>query len=255
MIIPVSAVPWKYSIFYSPKEPSTSKDEKLNWSDPQGASWGLYLPFGGTFLGVIAIAGLCYRKCMCSQSLSRVIENMKDNHGTINFGDVVNIYSSNLESKDKSDSPAQLNVIFDQNDWKDSFGTVGKQLPLPSGINAVLEENCPFIRGKKVKDTHILVFIPRTLRGVSLNLNEMQKLTECTSLKLELTKEAQQVLGNPWFDKPYWMLITKEFIPNTEGKTLDYQIKQLKKKKFKQLDYEMPCALEIVANLSFGFFR
>ena len=45
--------------------------------------------------------------------------------------------------------------------------------PLPDNITEILASSCLFLRGKTVRETHQLVYIPRTVNGEPLTLNKL----------------------------------------------------------------------------------
>ena len=61
--------------------------------------------------------------------------------------------------------------------WKAQGIDVGKAPPLPSSITkALLDSECPLHPGQKIKDTHILMLVPKTVNGepyTALKLDEL----------------------------------------------------------------------------------
>ena len=71
---------------------------------------------------------------------------------------------------------SKLSAHIDKSVWEHYFGAVGKEPPLPDGIEAILNSTCPFWDGKKVNDTHLLVLIPSHVAGQPLTLDYLRKL-------------------------------------------------------------------------------
>jgi len=55
------------------------------------------------------------------------------------------------------------------------FGDIGVEPPLPQNIHEILHNPCPFWPEKKVKDTHLLVLIPKTVNGQLLTLANLKE--------------------------------------------------------------------------------
>src|ERR1700690_3748393 len=56
-------------------------------------------------------------------------------------------------------------IAFGKEKWKKHFGAVGRISRLPENIDEILESPCPIHEGQKIKDTHILVYIPKQING------------------------------------------------------------------------------------------
>jgi hypothetical protein len=103
---------------------------------------------------------------------------------------------------------------------------------LPKDILKILTSDCPIFKGKKVMETHMLVWVPG-----NLTLNELEKLpgvkydycNRSVSDELEKTQEDS-----------CWVLMTKDVIPDSRDKT--YQQQQELVEKLDKGNYEFPKA-------------
>jgi len=134
---------------------------------------------------------------------------------------------------------------FGLKDWKKYYGCDVEKTPLPQNMWKILTSPCPYWKGKRVKETHILVLIPKTVNGRPLTLNTLQALIQkpqggghatkyhCygDNLKKEFEGQAAPVT--------YWALITKDVLPNSRKKNYSKQQALIKR------PYTVPGALEM----------
>jgi hypothetical protein len=111
-------------------------------------------------------------------------------------------------------------VAFGRKEWAQFFNCdVGEEPPLPADIDSILNNHCFFWPNKKVKQTHLLVLIPRRVSGRSFTLNELSKLVRCEHLKDVGTKiwhydtVVKEALGLQSPTHSYWTLITCDALP------------------------------------------
>jgi len=139
-------------------------------------------------------------------------------------------------------------MAFGKAQWNKYFGDIGVESPLPKNIDKILNIPCPYWNGKRVKETHILVLIPKTINGKPLTLNTLQELiqnpkqghaTKYRSHNEKLNKE----LGGQSIPKSYWALITKDVLPNSRRKTYSEQQALIKG------PYVVPGALEVATGI------
>jgi hypothetical protein len=118
----------------------------------------------------------------------------------------------------------------------------------------ILDGPCPFWPSKKVKDTHLLVLIPATVGGVPFTLNRLGELIQHPKNCGHRTKYRQYKnlvkaqIGEESPPRPYWLLMTRDVLPDSQNKTYDAQ-KALVAAHASKLGllYEMPHALEAAA--------
>jgi hypothetical protein len=136
-------------------------------------------------------------------------------------------------------------------EWKHYFGDVGSIPNLPSNINAVLGSPCPFWPGKKVRDTHLLVLMPASVEDAPLTLNLLEELIQRPKHSSHKTEHqyyddaTKAQLGEKSPDRPYWLLITRDVLRDSRGKSYTAQ-KDLVARCAKKIQqpYELPGALE-----------
>jgi hypothetical protein len=136
-------------------------------------------------------------------------------------------------------------------EWKYYFGDVGSAPDLPSDMVTILDGPCPFWPSKKVRDTHLLVLIPATVGGVLFTLNRLGELIQRPQNGGHSTKYrhyndlVKAQIGDESPPSSYWVLMTRDILPNSRYKTYDAR-KALVAAYASKLGllYEMPHALE-----------
>lgn len=101
--------------------------------------------------------------------------------------------------------------------WKKDFPTPPPHAPLPSNIEAILDSPCPFWSGKKVKETHLLVYKPKYLNGELIDLTSLGKAVE-KPLQGNPTRYIRDPY-HPTTDTEYWFLLTTDVIPGSRNKS------------------------------------
>jgi hypothetical protein len=118
-----------------------------------------------------------------------------------------------------------LSQAFGAQEWEHYFGKVGAEPPLPADIVEILYSNCPFWPGNQVKDTHLLVLIPSTVNGVPFTLNLLGHLIQNPKRGGYKTQyrdyccDVHQHFGNQSPRSPYWVLVTRNVLPDSRYKT------------------------------------
>ena len=139
--------------------------------------------------------------------------------------------------------------------YQEIFGVkdVGTVPPIPAGVTAeLLNAECPLAKdGRKIKDTHRLVFIPSALDGAPFTINELLKLApeaeeKCGRGRLFYCIWAGDAFANSPFTEGKWILLPMFLIPKTIDK--NYAAQEAEVAKFKGA-YEVPTAFEMVAGL------
>ncbi|NGX62054.1 MAG: hypothetical protein K940chlam9_01547 [Chlamydiae bacterium] len=126
---------------------------------------------------------------------------------------------------------------FGKAEWKLYFGIeVEDAPPLPDNIEEILNQNCPiFGDGEKVHETHILVLIPASVTIESLGelvQNPQNGGHSSKYASLNLPDELKQKAG----EKSYWVLMTKDVLPDTReiGLTSNYLFQNTKEKTYEE---------------------
>ena len=135
--------------------------------------------------------------------------------------------------------------------WSQYFGEVGGAPPLPADIDKILNSPCPFWSGKQVKDTHLLVLVPATVDGIPFTLDllgELIKSPQGGGKKTEYRyydSAVQEELGAKSPGSSYWVLMTRDILPDSRSNTHDAQEALVAAHARRlRLPYEMPHALE-----------
>lgn len=127
---------------------------------------------------------------------------------------------------------------FGAPEWSRYYGGVGIEPPLPIGIHRLLSSSCPFFKSyfktKTIGETHMLVLIPATVirvvngQPVTVALT-LRSLCEIVEKPLEGNPTRRSSWNPKFFEffkkiadepvsKSYWVLMTKDIIPNSQNK-------------------------------------
>lgn len=146
-------------------------------------------------------------------------------------------------------------TAFGKKKWSHYLADV-KQTPLQNNLHDIWEDPCPFREGKKIKETHILCLIPDTTNGKPFTLKSLQTLVAQPQNGPTATLRYPQ--GFIWkknkgaldqtMEKATWVLMTKEGIPLSPGKSYSEQEKILNDK-----GYQIPTGL-VAATCIFAHF-
>ena len=171
--------------------------------------------------------------------------------------------ASSTESEETDKKPAaRLTSVFGVREWARYFGEVGVAPPLPSDIGRILDDPCPFWKGKQVRDTHLLVLIPTTVddRPFSLNLlGELIQHPQGGGYSTEYDhydSDVQEQFGAQSPVRSYWVLMTRDVLEGSRGETYASQqslvaayVRRTK------LPYELPGALEAATAILSHYVR
>lgn len=119
---------------------------------------------------------------------------------------------------------------FGANEWQTSFNhTVSNAPSVPNHLSQMLTNPCPFWNGKQINETHFLCLIPGNMDVVALGkiLRNSPNGPNLVNKYLKSTKN------------PYWVLLTKQPIPNSRHENV-----QTQKNLLSQNFYAMPTTLE-----------
>jgi hypothetical protein len=161
-----------------------------------------------------------------------------------------------------SDREMANEIAFGNDKWIQAYGIeikeedIGKDLEaLPENILEILESTCPTDSSKKIKDTHMLVWMPQTIimdgKEQNLTLNTFGQLIKKKHFSANkggyryISPEILKQIGDKTLTKGQWVLMTKDVLEGSRGK--DYSVQQtlvsdLAKKS--GMSYEVPTVLE-----------
>lgn len=147
---------------------------------------------------------------------------------------------------------------FGENDWTRYFGDIGvQQPPLPPNLDAILQGACPFWRGKKIIDTHLLLLMPSQVSGRPFTLDVFANLAEHVKSDQHTVRyqpEAYRAIQDQFGNKPlvsedgYWMLMTKEVLPGSRN-----QIYSTQQTMVAEQGYRVPLLLEAVTAIALNY--
>jgi len=150
--------------------------------------------------------------------------------------------------------------IFGEKEWIKYFGFV-KASPIPRSIYPILESDCPFWKGKKVKETHICFLIPESVNNQTFTLKKLEKLVKLpkqgypTKYK-HIWKDIFKNYGSLSPSQSYWVLMTKDILDESKNKTYQSQqilVESISKKT--KTNYQIPYLLEVVTGLFITYVR
>lgn len=142
-----------------------------------------------------------------------------------------------------------LSSYFGKAKWEKYFGDVGPEPSLPDHILEILRSPCPYWQGKRVEDTHMLILIPKHVNGRPLTLNSLQELIRSpkeggySTEYYRFYELDEREMGDQTIPFSYWILMTKDVIPNSRNKTYSEQQALLNGR------YFLPAALEIATGI------
>jgi hypothetical protein len=144
---------------------------------------------------------------------------------------------------------------FGAAEWEKHFGNVGPEPQLPANIEETLNRPCPFWPGKRVRDTHMLTLIPATINEDPFTLNTFSALTRNPKsgykAEFNIGPEVQENLENKPIENSYWVLMTKDIVPESygPGKAKGFAVDKNELFRGKNRTYEAPKVLEAVTGI------
>lgn len=132
---------------------------------------------------------------------------------------------------------------------------------LPPNINEILKSPCPVFPDQRIMDSHILVWIPETINGKALTIENLGKL-----LKLQ-TEFSSNLMGYRSWDntarkdgfesvKSGWILMTTHILPDSRNKSyIEQQGIVVNLNKSGQTDYRLPKAGEVIVCIIAEYLR
>jgi hypothetical protein len=159
-----------------------------------------------------------------------------------------------------ADKTRDVAIAFGAAQWKEFMGAdIGVEPPLPVEIRDILAEACPFSTdGKTVAETHLLMLIPETINGESLNLNTLGKLFKAKFPAVGddtgyrwIWDEIQKTAKN--HGKSRWVLMTRDVIEGSRWKTFAEQRGLVAENGHNK--YEVPSILEATACILLEYAR
>ncbi|MBF5058586.1 hypothetical protein [Candidatus Neptunochlamydia vexilliferae] len=243
----------------------SSKPEKKNTNEESSfmnyiyISAGLAVAIGAVAAVAFKVTGLpvsfIFRRVATCRSCKKRFINLSDNssNGQINeskpntnTGDEENVTNPNDGAS--SSNTGNQDVRIGKDIWENHFDNIeGTEGPLPYDITQILNAKSTFeVEGysKKVRDTHILVWIPERVGGDNISLNSLEKIFRKYRYYSDSIKKE---IGAKKIEKATWILISKNVLKNTRNKTYNEQRKSVGAHISK--GYTLPKVLELAAAL------
>ena len=146
--------------------------------------------------------------------------------------------------------------------WNRYYGNVGKAPSLPAGIGQMLDSPCPFWDGQQVRDTHLLVLIPKHVSDQVLTLNYLGELIQSPQEGGHATEYiyypdyVRETIGSQASGSSHWVLMTKDVLPGSRNKSYQDQCALLAAHaKRTGLGYKVPGALEAAVVMLLHYVR
>lgn len=147
---------------------------------------------------------------------------------------------------------------FGESEWTTLFGRVDPAPPLPPDFSDIWNGPCPIYSGKKISETHMLVYIPATVDGKPFTLN---KLGEIAKRFFPTNDNGYRDIWSGIVDelgdksiKSRWVLMTKDVLPGSRNKSYAEQQKIVASLAKKSLGYEVPDTLEAATCILVQYF-
>lgn len=139
------------------------------------------------------------------------------------FNDFIKDYNRNKFSWKTARKIGKTEVesitFFGKEDWGKIGIKVKDAPPLPSDIKQIYRSPCPVWPGKTVGETHMLVLIPKMLGDKPITMNRLRKLACEYFLNKTFYYNWEKIFkeedGSEDINQSYWILMTKEVLPDS----------------------------------------
>nr|NGX41869.1 Beta-barrel assembly-enhancing protease [Chlamydiota bacterium] len=158
-----------------------------------------------------------------------------------------------------------LQLGFGKAQWEKCFGVdIGVEPPLPVNIEEILNRECPFTEGMKVRDTHMLVLIPGRVDGQPHDLTVLSKLICEQTVRDKIgfqVQDEEDYLDSKYREEnggrfPYWVLMTRNFISKSARGCYSTLTTLLGEYCLKSAQpYQVPTALEVATCMFIEYIR
>ncbi|MCB1106729.1 MAG: 50S ribosome-binding GTPase [Chlamydiia bacterium] len=144
-------------------------------------------------------------------------------------------------------------MAFGKAKWEKYFGNIGFEPPLPKHIEEILNRDCPFWKGKKVRDTHLLVLIPNEINGQPFTLNLFQEILQHpragNRTRYRYYNDRVRVTFGDVSTESRWILATRDVLPESREKPYFEQGKLIDRYRSPSLPYVLPKVLDAVVSI------
>ncbi len=149
-------------------------------------------------------------------------------------------------------------IAFGRAEWLKYFGDVEEEPPLPSCISDFLNCPCPLFPGKKIKETHILTLIPKTVNRRLLTFEVLEQLVKSAG-KGKVTKFLyiwDKIAKLQKSAESHWVLMTKYLLP--KSKKMSYVKQELQVRELARqttAPYEVPKTFDAVVSVFMHYIK
>ncbi len=114
-------------------------------------------------------------------------------------------------------------MAFGPADWEKYFGEVDPAPPLPANIEEILNSPCHYWPDKKVRETHLLFYVPSRVNGQPLTLGTLSELIQKPkggghAMKYSYFTDTLQAEHGSKGTEAHWTLMTRDVVPNSRKK-------------------------------------
>jgi hypothetical protein len=140
-------------------------------------------------------------------------------------------------------------VAFGKEKWA-HIGKVEEVPHLPDNIDDILESPCPIWEGKKIKETHVLVYKPQQVNDQPHTINNIGKLVLIEGKATDYRYIWDAIVnehGNTPVEKGEWVLMTKDVLPGSRNKSYTEQqtlVRNLSEKA--HVEYQVPKLIDAI---------
>lgn len=219
------------------------------WKEKHRSDFGLntrYLDHGVESFDIYSV-----QTAVRNEEFEKAIQIICDNFAIT--GNIKVIKAESVLAQDKN--PQIPAIAFGKEQWAE-LGVDVENIPLPQNIDEILKSPCPYSKGEKVEDTHVLVLRPK-----SINVDKFREFMKsknrdlailfwekCGELFEKCTKLGKDTgwmtCGELRSNESYWMLMKKDII--SESKNKDYPNQRMMVADRGKDYYEFPGALDVI---------
>ncbi|MBA3816526.1 MAG: hypothetical protein H0X29_08425, partial [Parachlamydiaceae bacterium] len=147
---------------------------------------------------------------------------------------------------------------FGESEWTALCERVDPAPPLPHDFSDIWNGPCPIYSGKKISETHMLVYIPATVDGKPFTLKKLGEIAkrffpQNDSGYSHIWSGINDELGDKSI-KSRWVLMTKDVLPGSRNKSYAEQQKTVDRLAKKSLVYKVPGTLEAATCILVQYF-
>lgn len=161
------------------------------------------------------------------------------------------------------DRAVYRDFAFNSRDWKKytnkDVDTEAEMSFFPKNIWKELNKPCPAFPGKRIGQTHMITWMPKTMNGETLTINSMGRVLKESFSKNDngyryIWDPIVLEHGETGVAKSYWVFMTRDVILRSRGESYATQ-QGLVANLSEKTPYEVPKTLEAVVCISANYFK